>query len=186
MRVLFWEADSMICFVQCIYIYMLTTTAKSSWHEMNSILGCKILKWSILPTILSGANCNLQDKQGHTALLLASMNSHVNIVEVLLRHHANPDLPSTKGTTPLLGMDSTNTTLLVVGHRAECGGSDPLCLYWAIQAGLLTPLTFARHRLSPLAAFSSGAYFLHNERRWQWICEFYTANFKGIFGGPES
>ena len=46
--------------------------------------------------------------------------------------------------------------------------SDLLCLrssrskYWAIQAGLLTPLTFARHRLSPLAAFASGAYFLHN------------------------
>ena len=56
--------------------------------------------------------------------------------------------------------------------------------YWAIQAGLLTPLTFARHRLSPLAAFSSGAYFLHNGRRWQRICEFYTAKFKGIFGGP--
>ena len=56
--------------------------------------------------------------------------------------------------------------------------------YWAIQAGLLTPLTFARHRLSPLAAFTSGAYFLHNGRRWQWIFEFYTANFKGIFGGP--
>ena len=49
--------------------------------------------------------------------------------------------------------------------------------YWAIQAGLLTPLTFGPHRLSPLAAFTSGAYFLH-------ICEFYTANFKGIFGGP--
>ena len=30
--------------------------------------------------------------------------------------------------------------------------------YWTIQAGLLTPLTFARHRLSPLAAFTSGAY----------------------------
>ena len=57
-------------------------------------------------------------------------------------------------------------------------------LYWVIQAGLLTPLTFAQHRLSPLAAFPSGAYFLHNGRRWQWICEFYTANFKGIFGGP--
>ena len=29
----------------------------------------------------------------------------------------------------------------------------PKCrTYWAIQAGLLTPLTFARHRLSPLAA----------------------------------
>ena len=37
--------------------------------------------------------------------------------------------------------------------------------YWAIQAGLLTPLNFARHRLSPLAAFTSGAYFLHNGRR---------------------
>ena len=35
----------------------------------------------------------------------------------------------------------------------------------AVQAGLLTPLTFARHRLSPLAAFTSGAYFLHNGRR---------------------
>ena len=43
----------------------------------------------------------------------------------------------------------------------------PLILfwYWAIQAGLLTPLTFARHRLNPLAAFTSGAYFLHNGRR---------------------
>ena len=56
--------------------------------------------------------------------------------------------------------------------------------YWTIQAGLLTPLTFARHCLSPLAAFTSCAYFLHNGRRWQWICKFYTANFKGIFWGP--
>ena len=38
-----------------------------------------------------------------------------------------------------------------------------LALYWAIQAGLLTPLNFARHRLSPLAAFTSGAYFLHKK-----------------------
>ena len=55
--------------------------------------------------------------------------------------------------------------------------------YWTIQAGLFTPLTFARHCLSPLAAFTSGACFLHNARRWQWICEFYTANVKGIFWG---
>ena len=38
-------------------------------------------------------------------------------------------------------------------------------LYWVIKAGLLTHLTFARHRLSPLAAFTSGAYFLHNGKR---------------------
>ena len=37
--------------------------------------------------------------------------------------------------------------------------------YWAIQAGLLTPLTFVRHRSSPLAAFTPGVYFLHNGRR---------------------
>ena len=37
--------------------------------------------------------------------------------------------------------------------------------YLVVQAGLLTPLTFAR---------------------WQWTCEFYTANFKDIFGGPYS
>ena len=36
-------------------------------------------------------------------------------------------------------------------------------VYWAIQAGLLTPLLFARHRFSPLAAFTSGAYFLQME-----------------------
>ena len=56
-------------------------------------------------------------------------------------------------------------------------------LYWVIQAGLLTPLTFAWHHLSPLAAFTSSVYFLHSGRRWQWICEFYTANAKGIFWG---
>ena len=40
-----------------------------------------------------------------------------------------------------------------------------MAVYWAIQVGLLTPLTFARHRLSPLAALTSGVYFLHNGRR---------------------
>ena len=34
--------------------------------------------------------------------------------------------------------------------------------YYEVQAGLFTTLTFARHRLSPLAVFTSGAYFLHN------------------------
>ena len=57
--------------------------------------------------------------------------------------------------------------------------------YWAVQAGLLTPLTFVWRRLSPLAAFTSSAYFLRNGRQWhwQWVCEFYTANLTDIFGG---
>ena len=47
--------------------------------------------------------------------------------------------------------------------------------YWAVQAGLLTHLTFAGHRLIPLAAFTSGGMesgletvpwdSLHNGRR---------------------
>ena len=36
--------------------------------------------------------------------------------------------------------------------------------HWAVQAGLLTPLTFARDLLSFLVAFTSGAYFLHSGR----------------------
>ena len=39
-----------------------------------------------------------------------------------------------------------------------------ICHYWAVQVGLLTLLTFAWHRLGPLAAFTSSAYFLHNGR----------------------
>ena len=35
--------------------------------------------------------------------------------------------------------------------------------YWAVLAGLLTPLSFAWHRLSPLAAFTSSVYFVHSE-----------------------
>ena len=77
----------------------------------------------------------------------------------------------------VLTVSPTKTWLL-------CATPAGMDLYWAIQAGLLTPLTFARHRLSPLAAFTSGAYFLHTGRRWQWISEFYSANFKGIFGSP--
>ena len=44
--------------------------------------------------------------------------------------------------------------------------------------GLLTPLTFAWHCLSTLVAFTSGAYFFHDGRWWQWIYEFYTAILK--------
>ena len=51
-------------------------------------------------------------------------------------------------------------------HKIMCY---PLLLlaadYWASQVGLLTPLTFAHHRLSPLAAFTFSVYFLHNGRQ---------------------
>ena len=79
--------------------------------------------------------------------------------------------------TPKLKMASTSHLflVLVLVFKPTKMGREVSCLfcvceamtalvtsyYWAIQAGLLTPL----HRLSPLAAFTSGAYFLHNGRR---------------------
>ena len=54
---------------------------------------------------------------------------------------------------------------LKITHNRNNIYSDFDVVYWAIQVGLLAPLTFAQHRLSPLAAFTSGAYFLHNGRR---------------------
>ena len=39
-----------------------------------------------------------------------------------------------------------------------------ILVYGAVRVGLLIPLTFAQHHLSPLTAFTSGTYFLHNAR----------------------
>ena len=56
---------------------------------------------------------------------------------------------------------SVSVAVVPVGSTSSSG--DGARYYWAIQVGLLTPLTFARHRLSPLAAFTSGAYFFTME-----------------------
>ena len=63
------------------------------------------------------------------------------------------------------------------------GGLLAFWIYWVVQAGLFDfdPLTFTQHRL---AVFTSDGYFLHNGRQREWICEVYSANFKGIFEGP--
>ena len=67
-----------------------------------------------------------------------------------------------------------NITYYDKTQHANFGGQPPFSshrtvthtftlFYMAVQAGLLTPLTFARHRLSPLAAFTSSAYFFTTE-----------------------
>ena len=38
-----------------------------------------------------------------------------------------------------------------------------LTVYWVVQAGLLTSLTFTSHRLSPLAVFISGVLLLSSQ-----------------------
>ena len=64
-----------------------------------------------------------------------------------------------KRTTNTRGRNLAGCSTSQVFETTHC---PPTCR--VVQAGLLTPLTFARHRLSPLAAFTSGAYFLHNGR----------------------
>ena len=50
---------------------------------------------------------------------------------------------------------------------------------------VVNSLDFCPALLKSLGCFASGKWdFLHNGKQWQWICEFYTANFKVIFGGP--
>ena len=44
---------------------------------------------------------------------------------------------------------SVSSANIILWCRIECSMiSERGCMYWAIQAGLLTPLTFARHRLT--------------------------------------
>ena len=50
---------------------------------------------------------------------------------------------------------------------------------------IVNSLDFDPASLNSLGRFTCGAYLLQNERRWQWICKVYTANFKGIFEGPK-
>ena len=57
--------------------------------------------------------------------------------------------------------------------RRQCGNiiinnnnnNENIGLVLGDSCGVVNSLDFSRHRLSPLAAFTSGAYFLHNGRR---------------------
>ena len=52
------------------------------------------------------------------------------------------------------------------------------------SGGLLTPLIFAQHRLSPLAAFTSGAYFFFTMEGGDSEFANFTLPTLVIFGGP--
>ena len=68
-------------------------------------------------------------------------------------------------TVPIRAIRTASQWLLKFGALYKLTITITILVYCAVQAGLLTPLAFARHRLSPLAAFASGAYFLHSARR---------------------
>jgi hypothetical protein len=59
-------------------------------------------------TFSSAASLNVCDKQGCTPLYHAVIEHQVDVVKELIGHkQINLDRPSTKGLTPLLGMDKT-------------------------------------------------------------------------------
>ena len=53
---------------------------------------------------------------------------------------------------------------MLIFNKQDEKNKNNCCVYWVVQ-GLLTPLTVTWNRLSPLAVFTSGAYFLHNGRQ---------------------
>ena len=76
------------------------------------------------------------------------------IVSIAYRQYCNNDNANSLLTAIM-------TVLIAYRHIAIV---TVLIAYWAVQAGLLTPLTFAWHCLSLLAAFTSSVDFLHNGR----------------------
>ena len=58
-----------------------------------------------------------------------------------------------------------------------------LCVYWAVQAGLLNSLTFAWHLLSPLAAFPVHTFFTMESGDSEFAI-LTLPTLKSFFGGP--
>ena len=61
-----------------------------SFKGMNGIPGINVDDYVMINLLLdAGANINAQDESGNTALIMASMNAHSDIVKLLLQRGAN-------------------------------------------------------------------------------------------------
>ena len=122
--------------------------------------------------------------QNDSCIQMGSADSHSN-VSLILRGKVTRQCPQTITFEKKKGepkWDRTEVFLLTSLSNALPLSQTGSHLYWAIQAGLLTPLTFARHRLSPLAAFTSGSYFLHEGGDSE-FANFTLPTFKAFGGG---
>ena len=67
-----------------------------------------------------GADPNIPDNKGNTALHYAVLNGHVNMVDDLLAHGANPNTVSKEGETPLhLAIEKSNMVDDLLAHGAS-------------------------------------------------------------------
>ena len=67
-----------------------------------------------------------------------------------------------------------------------CKAATVLCALLDGSGGAVNSLDFCLASFKSHGCFYFWCILSSNERQWQLICEFYTANFKGIFGGPQS
>ena len=61
----------------------------------------------------AGGNPNIQNKDGRSAIELASLYGHVRIVQLLLNYNANPNLHTNEGWTPLMAASQEGYTNIV-------------------------------------------------------------------------
>ena len=90
-----------------------------------------------------GANVNLQDKDGYTALVFASYNGHTEAVKLLLANGADPDLQDNNRRTALMyashnGHIEIVKLLLAAGAKVNLQDDrDYTALYYANREGYI-------------------------------------------------
>jgi hypothetical protein len=66
-----------------------------------------------------GAEVNSRDGAGRTALLVATLGGHADMVELLLKSGADPNLADARGVTPLHAAEAAGATLIAAALRAH-------------------------------------------------------------------
>ncbi len=73
------------------------------------------LRNNVVKALTDGADINSKDEHGYTALLWAILNHHVDIVELLVKKHANVNTVHKDKITPLILASSNKDNLDIVG-----------------------------------------------------------------------
>lgn len=102
--------------------------------------------------LLRGANPNTRDEDGQTALMVASMYRHFQIVRRLLSKHAALNLKDREGNTALLlAVDSP----IYITHAGPLGPSLPL-VKWLLDKGAAVNIKNKKGRTALMIALEDG------------------------------
>jgi len=98
------------------YIYMNNSDSEKNvtiLQVCNIKLPFSFIKRNIIYLLDKGANLNLQDNYGNTALIIACHNNNTEIVNLLIENKTNLDLQDNDGWTALIYACYKNNTELV-------------------------------------------------------------------------